>query len=359
MERLIIVHWNKSTGPEPIIQYPPEKTFPSKDLFLKIWAQHELSKETAMIELDPSPESMDSKYISIIQEYESELYFLILVYNKKKMIDIISPDILTIIGKNLLELVNTNKITRAVSEAFSTIKNFSKLESENLINFFHDKIKFTILQILRNGVISKEELTNILRQEYGFSTVNIDLLLISYLRENLILKKNVPGSKECYFLIKDLSCARVPPKRIPDETVEQKVLKMYKKEFVEFYSDYDCGQEIEDKAMINLLINSDVYKLIKELREKNLSVNECLNFLSTKEELFDELLEKKIIFEAKGFVYLFSDIRFIKFTPYYLINKLINRYKSQEISLNQYLTHIELVVSKLKDNLTYLDYVIV
>jgi len=359
MERLILVHWNKSTGPEPIIQYPPERTFPSKELFLKIWAQHELSKEDAMIELEPTPESLDSKYISIIQEYESELYFLVLVYNKKKMIDIISPDILTIIGKNLVELVNTNKITRAISEAFNTIKNYSKLESENLINFFHDKIKFTILQILRNGVISKEELTNILRQEYGFSTINIDLLLISYLRENLILKKNVAGSKECYFLIKDLSCARVPPKRIPDDTVEEKVLKKYKKEFVKFYSNYDCSQEIEDRAMINLLINSDVYDLLKELREKNLSVNECLNFLSTKEELFNELLEKKIIFEAKGIVYLFSDIRFIKFTPYYIIPKLINRYQNQEISSNQYLTHIELILLKLEDNPTYLDYVII
>ncbi|MHA2431400.1 MAG: hypothetical protein ACXACC_10290, partial [Promethearchaeota archaeon] len=52
MERLIIVHWNKSTGPEPLIQYPPEKEFPKKDLFLKIWAQHELDKENFLIELE-------------------------------------------------------------------------------------------------------------------------------------------------------------------------------------------------------------------------------------------------------------------------------------------------------------------
>jgi len=72
MERLIIVHWNKSTGPEPIIQYPPEKFFPSKDLFLKIWAQHELTKDNSMIELDSPPKYEDNKFISTIQEYENE-----------------------------------------------------------------------------------------------------------------------------------------------------------------------------------------------------------------------------------------------------------------------------------------------
>ena len=52
MERIIIVHWNKSTGPEPIIQYPPGE-FPPKEIFLKIWAIHELDKESSMIEYIP------------------------------------------------------------------------------------------------------------------------------------------------------------------------------------------------------------------------------------------------------------------------------------------------------------------
>jgi len=359
MERLIIVHWNKSTGPEPIIQYPPEKTFPPKDLFLKIWARHELNKEDSMIELESKFENEQFKYYSIIQEYENEVYFLVLVYSKEKMIDVISPDILAVIGKNLLELMNTNKITRAISESFNTIRNYSKLEGEDLILFFQDKIKYTILQILRNGVISKTELSNSLRRDYGFSTANIDLLLVSFLRENLIIKKNVPGSKECYFLVKDLVCARVPPQRIPQESIEEKVLKKYKKEFVRFYSNYDYSQGIEHKDIINYLIDSEINGLIKELRKKDLSVNECLNLLNNKEELFDELLDKKFIFEAKGFVYLFSDIRFIKFTPYYIIKSLINRYNDQQISLNQYISHIELLIERLEVKPNTFDYTLI
>ncbi len=357
MERLIIVHWNKSTGPEPLIQYPPEKEFPKKDLFLKIWAQHELDKENSLIEL----EDQNNHFISILQEFESEMYFLVLVLSgKKEKEDVISPDILAIIGKNLIELMNTNKMTRAISEAFNTIKNYNKLESEDLINFFQDKIKFTILQILRNGVISKTELTNLLRQEYGFSTVNIDLLLISFLRENLILKRSIPGSKECYFLIKDFTCARVPPKRIPDEeNIEERVLKKYKKEFIKFYSKYNCSQELENKAIINFLVDKDVYLLIKNLRNTNLSVNDCLSLLNNRQDLFDELMDKKIIFEAKGIVYLFSDIRFLKFSPFYIIKTLIRRYQNQEISLNQYLYHTELLLNNLKDQPILFNYSVI
>jgi len=360
MERLIIVHWNKSTGPIPIIQYPPEGAYPSKDVFLKIWAQHELNKENSLIELGSILGEKDRSIVSVIQEYESEIYFLVLIIaSKSKASEIISSDTLAVITKNLLELINTNKITRAISEAFNTIKNYNKLEGEDLITFFQEKIKTTILQILRNGVISKAELSKILRQEYGFSTINIDLLLISFLREKLILKKTLPGSKDCYFLIKDLSYMRIPPKKVPDAETDEKITNKFREEFVKFYSSYNCSQEIDSKVIANFLIDNDVYNLIRTLRKKEISVNDCLNSLNNKEELFEELLEKKIIFEAKGYVYLFTDIRFVKYTPYYIIKILPSRYKNQEISLDQYLCHLELLISQLKDKTSILDYTVI
>ena len=235
----------------------------------------------------------------------------------------------------------------------------SKKLGEDLISFFQEKIKATILKILRNGVISKTELSEILRKEYGFSTINIDLLLISFLREKLILKKLLPGSKECYFLIKDLSYMRIPPKKLPDEETDEKVANKYKEEFVKFYSSYNCSQEIDSMVIINFLIDNDVYNLIRTLRINELTVNDCLTCLNNREELFEELLEKKIIFEAKGNVYLFTDIRFIKYTPYYIIKILPSRYKNQEISLDQYLCHLELLISQLKDRSSFLDYTVI
>jgi len=361
MERIILTHWSTSTGPEPIIQYPPEKPFPAKDLFLKIWAKHELNKENSVIEFIPEDE--DNSYISIIQKFEGEIYFLILVYNQKEMYeDIIkeSPEILALISKNLIELINTNKITRTISEAYNTIRNYSKLdEEENLINFFQDRIKYTILQILRNGVISKLELTNILKHEYGFSTINIDLLLISFFHENLLVKKNVPGSKECFFLIKDLSYTRIPPKSLPTDQMEENLLRKFKKSLKKYYQDYYNISDFEDKTILQtVLFNKNVFSLLKSLREKYLTVNESLNMLNNNEELFNELLEKKFIYEAKGFVYLFSDVRFIKFTPNYILEKLVERYQNQDISLNEYIAHLKLLTEQFEEPLS-IDYEIV
>ncbi|MFW9895911.1 MAG: hypothetical protein ACFFD7_08925 [Candidatus Thorarchaeota archaeon] len=358
MERIILSHWNKQTGPEPIIQYPPEKPFPPKDLFLKIWAKHELNKENSMIEF--IPEEGENRFVSIIQQFEGEMYFLILVYETMNLDETTSPDILASMSKNLIELINTNKITRAISEAYTTVKNYSKLnEEEILIDFFQDKIKYTILQILRDGVISKLDLTNKLRLEYGFSTLNIDLILISFLRENLIVKENVPGSNECYFLINDISCMRLPPKNLPFEDKEDNFLKKYRNELESFYFNYDIIFEIENKTIIHSILNDkDVFSLIKELRGENLTVNECLNILNNREELFNDLLDKKFIYEAKGIVYLFSDVRFIKFKPDYIIKKLMERYLNQEITLNEYLRHLKLL-SEGNKLLVPLDYEIV
>ena len=345
MKSLLLCHCNKSTGPESIIHYPPDKNLITKDLLLKIWAQHELDKDNTMIELQVSAENEAfRKYISILQEHENEIYFLILIYEKEE--EVISPDILAIIGRNLLELMNTNKITRAISEAFNTINNYSKHESQNLINFFQDKIKFTILQILEEGVISKSNLTNKLRQEYGFSTLNIDLLLISFLTENLIVKKIVPGFKECYFLINDLTYARIPPVKLPEMIKDDQILKRYQQDLIQFFSNYEYTKEIQSKSLTGFLIDKDIYNLIKELRHRSLTVNECLNSLNNKEDLFTELLEKKIIFEMKGECFLFSDIRFIKFTPLYIINNLKQRYQDQNISLDQYHAHLKLLLDQ-------------
>jgi len=358
MERIILSHWNKQTGPEPIIQYPPEKPFPPKDIFLKIWAKHELNKDNSMIEF--TSEESENDFISIIQQFEGEIYFLILVYKQGNMIETTSPDILAIMSRNLVELINTNKITRAISEAYTTIKNYSKLdEEEHLVNFFKDKIKFTILQILRNGVISKINLTDKLRNDYGFSTVNIDLILISFIRENLIIKKSIPGSNECYFLVNDLSCMRVPPKSIPIDEEDNISLKKYKKELENFYFNYNVIYEIENKTVIQtVLLDKEVFSLIKNLREKFMSVNDCLNILNNREDLFNELIEKNFIFETKGNVYIFSDVRFIKFNPFYIIEKLVDRYRNEEISLNEYLVHLKLLAEQSRDVIS-LDYEIV
>lgn len=353
MQSLLLIHWNRSTGPEIIIQYPPSKKFPTKDTFLKIWAQHELNKENSMIELDVESDLEHLKYLSVLQEYENEIYFLVLVYNKATYQEAPLPDILAVIGNNLLELMNTNKITRAVSEAYSTIKNYSKHESENLIHFFQDKIKFTILSVLEEGVISKTELIRILREDYGFSTINIDLLLVSFIQERLILKKNVSGSKECYFLVQDLTHARIPPQDLPYEIEDEKILKKYKNELIHLFSRYDFSEEIKNKSLTGFLIDKDVYRLIKELRSNVFSVNECLGILNNREDLFSELIDSKILFEAKGNVYLLSDLRFILFSPLYIIEKLRTRYNKNEITLNQYYAHLKLLLSDVKENLEY------
>ena len=152
---------------------------------------------------------------------------------------------------------------------------------------------------------------------------------------------------------------RIPSLNLPDDAIDKKISEKFKKEIIKFYSGYNCSQEIESKLIVSLLVDTDVYNLIKALRKRELTVNDSLNLLNNKEDLFEELLEKRIIFEAKGIVFLFTDIRFVKYTPFYLIKILPMRYKKGEISLDQYLFHLKLLINPLKKKSSFLDYTII
>lgn len=362
MERIIIVHWNRNTGPEPIIQYPPKESFPPKDLYVKLWTIHELNKEKTSLEFVPEG---DNWYISVSQQYAGELYLLVIGYSQDTDLEnIIDFDILSTLAGNLIKLINTNKITSSIFETFNTIRDYSKLDKEeNLMTYFQDKIKGTILKILQNGVLSKLDLNRILTKEYGFSTSNIDLLLATFVRDDLMIKKTIPRNQECYFLIKDISIMQVPPKKkpqFPDDQEDDDHLRIYKEKLISFYSNFETVPEIENKPIINLLINNrEVYALLKSLRKKLLSVNECVTILNNDEDLFYEVLESDLIFEHKGMVYLLSDYRFAKFTPFYLIDKITQRYKKQDLSLDQYLTHVKLLTKDISEDSLPLEYEII
>jgi len=152
---------------------------------------------------------------------------------------------------------------------------------------------------------------------------------------------------------------RIPSDNFPDDKIDEKISKKFRKEIIKFYTNYNCSEEIESKLIVSLLIDSDVYNLIKALRKSELTVNDSLNLLNNREDLFEELLETKIIFEAKGFVFLFTDIRFVKYTPIYLIKILPMRYKKGEISFDQYLHHLKLLINPFKEKSSFLDYTVI
>ncbi|MBY8983210.1 MAG: hypothetical protein KGD57_09690, partial [Candidatus Lokiarchaeota archaeon] len=72
--------------------------------------------------------------------------------------------------------------------------------------------------------------------------------------------------------------------------------------------------------------------------------------LNNNEVLFNELLDNKFIFESKGIVLLFTDVRLVKYPPNYVIRNLTTRYKENKISLNEFLTHLRLISDELKES---------
>ena len=357
MDKIILVRWDTQLGPKLIIQYPPEKEIPMKDLFVKIWAKYELQKEKPLIVL--TEEDVDKNYLAIAQFFEGELYFFIFKFEQLQKDQNFEDysEILASISKNVFQLIHSDKFMRALSEGYNQIKNFVKLGKEqNILNLFKDKIKRNILNILENGVISKSDLINKLKHDFGFSAVNIDLLLSSFLKEGVIIKKDLPGIKESIFLVKDLACVRIPPNQMDFNLNEKKgkikksqetLHKSILKKLNEFFTNFDIISEIKNNSLYTLFFDETTYNLIRILRKKSITIEEALSLLENKQEIFEDLLDKEIIIERKGVVYLFSDIRFISFLPIFILKNLMDRYNNLEITSDQYIAHIEILLAEL------------
>ncbi|MEJ2250138.1 MAG: hypothetical protein P8Y70_16830 [Candidatus Lokiarchaeota archaeon] len=84
-------------------------------------------------------------------------------------------------------------------------------------------------------------------------------------------------------------------------------------------------------------------------------MKECINLLNNRDDIFAELIGNNLIYENQAIVYLFSDVRFVLFFPKYIINKLISRFEKQEISSNEYFTHLKLLLSRMEnfDGISY------
>ncbi len=119
MDKIIIIRWDTQLGPQPIIQYPPAKEMPKKDLFVKIWAKYELQKEKSIIMLTTEDlDKKDKNYLTVTQQYEGELYFFILEFERLQKDQNFEDysEILGSISKNLIELIHSDKFMRALSE---------------------------------------------------------------------------------------------------------------------------------------------------------------------------------------------------------------------------------------------------
>lgn len=335
MKKLIIIQWDMQLGPQPIIQYPPEETFPPKDLLLKLWALHETAQDNPFIELDAG----NSFYCSLLKHIENQTYFIILELKSKKETTLFQ-EILNTVSDDLMNNLNQPQFPYLISDTFKMIKNYSDLNEYQLfMRLYEEKIRIDLFLILRMGVSTKKQIIEELQKRYGYKKVNLDLLLAPFIRLNLVQIIPTAGNDESVFLIQDIYGALLPVKdeNIPDD------IKPFIRDI------YQIPQIFEDPSLsdcVRLLMIPEVQATLNKISKvgnKGLNKSALERSLNFRPELIQELIRLHLLYNKGDQYWLISELQFFRFNPIYLISNLTERYESNQISMDQLLNHLNLL----------------
>ncbi|MHA1731870.1 MAG: hypothetical protein ACTSU5_07995 [Promethearchaeota archaeon] len=349
LRRIIIVKWDPSVGPTPLVQFPPEKSFVNRETLLKIWAVHELNNDQPVVTIEIEGE----KVLSYFVEYKRSTFFFILLLDPTEEDTWSYQELVSGLASNLVASLDSPNFGRMLSETYKVLRDSTSLNEEQLFyRIYHDKTRRTILEILRGGIISKKSLRGRLFKEFGISPSNMELVMSPFYQLKLVRKSTIHDS-EVYVLERDVCCLRVPPvkvlspmkgKKLPDGSREASYLKRLK----EFFQDYDPvrrGESEKTFQVLDLFFDSQTYEVLTLLREAPLKEISLLEMMKTNRETMKALFDDNLIVKVDNFIYLLSDVRFEKFPPDYIIGNLVRRYLTGEIPLDYFLYHVEALKS--------------
>ena len=226
---------------------------------------------------------------------------------------------------------------------------------DDMLDHVYNKIESDRLNMLKDGVIDKLSLSKILKEKYGIAESSIDLLLYPIFHLGLIIEEDMPGIKNCIFLVNDVFYCRLPSKNLikrtsTDEIKDNPAEKMFNSELVNFFREYYPENDINISKTCRLLANPTIYKALEELKSNKQERNKFLASISQDLNILRELKQLKLIIEIEDYIYSFSEIHFFIFEPVYLLTQLKNRFLGKKISASQFARHVNVIKRKKYDD---------
>ena len=230
-------------------------------------------------------------------------------------------------------------------------------ENEALLSIYSDQLRLKLYKLLINGPMTEEGLIQDLSEEIAFQDQNFNTLILPLIKSGLVRVRWISETFfECYFLMKDFLALRVPFKNPIRENSENNFNKsinvLFSKKQSKFFQEYRRklltnkeAQIEETKNCLEILTNSDYFRIIRALRLGTKTLDELLESVELK--AIKDLVYKNIIFEAKDklttYYTLICDIKVSKFIPTYMLNTITQKYKNREISYEMAKTHLDLL----------------
>lgn len=349
---LVIMRWDERVGTQIIAKYPEEVSITDKTL-MQVYSTHEYTGEPGMVSLMVGSLNVASYYTG-----PDTGYYVILLLSLEDEPDLYEGG-LSDVSRQILANIDEENLSSLIPSIFQRLSVYPKLnEEQQLAIVYQDEIKRLILNRLREeGVITKSELMVWLKDRYKQGFVDLDAIVISLIKNDLIKEASVKGMpSELVFLTHDLLITRIPPvKLINDPTARglpENLADGYVVEAKKFFQEYKPSDN-DNLALIEVMLDPQVYETLRLLRQAIVTRNDLEKLKKKGVDDVDYVLKKlwevrmiQVVQDEGGNEYfaLLSDIYIEKFFPKYLLNIIKEQYNTKSKSnlvLVEYLNVLE------------------
>ena len=220
---------------------------------------------------------------------------------------------------------------------------------------FVEPIGLHIFERLTEGPVSREELLEYLRTDYGASvgSLNLEYYITALQKAQMIEERRIAGRIEpILFLVKDAVLVRASPRQVLQTTdsLPEPVKTDYLTLVKTFFENYE--RSAEDNALCGFaILDHQIYRVFNALRERWFMKERLVDALQMPADQLDDIIErlkdielaKEFVHDNKSFILLISDFRVKSFTPEYLINKIISRWNTGRIEKDLAIEHLKIL----------------
>ncbi len=337
---LVIMKWDERIGTQIIAKYPEEVVIGDKTL-MQVYGTHEYTGEPGMVSLMVGSLNVASYYTGV-----DTGYYIILLLSLEDDPDLYEGG-LADVSRQIIANIEEESFLNLIPSIFQRLSVYPKLNDEQrLAIVYQDEIKRLIINRLRDeGAISKSELIVWLKDRYRQGFVDLDAIVMSLIKSDLIKETSVKGMpSELIFLIHDILITRVPPIELlanpADKGLPSNLANDYTIESRKFFQGYKPDEE-DNLSLIELLIDPQVYESLKLLRQAIVTRNDLEKLKKKGVDDVDYVLKKlwssrmiQVFQDDRGNEYyaLLSDFYIEKFFPKYLLNIIRREYATKSKS---------------------------
>jgi hypothetical protein len=348
---MVIMRWNERTGAEIAGKYPDEIEVSEKTL-MQVYSTHEYSGEPGMVSLMIGAVNVVSYFTGT-----EKSYYLVLLLTADEDPDAYE-DGMADVARIILTNLENNAFKTLLPSLFQRLAVYPSLRPEQkLAMVWVDATKRKVIQRLQEeGAVSKSELAIWLKDIYQSGFVDIESIVASLVKENLVKGGTVKGMpSEVIFLTNDFMVARRPPVLLFNECASRglpaSLKEAYQNEVKSFFASYEPSEE-DNAAILELLVNPEVYEALTLMRQAIVTRDDLEKLKKKGVEDVDLVL--KVLWDSKmiavlrdpqGNEYygLKSDVLAQRFFPEYMVNVVRQNYKEKSKADAMLLEHLEIL----------------